>query len=280
MRTIQGANYHLCDRIARREFLLVGIGALGLSLPPLLRAGAGRSVDCPAVGRAQTCILLFLTGGPPQLDTFDLKPDAPAEIRGEFRPIATSVTGLHVGELCPQLARQADKFCILRAVTHTDSVHTSAGYTMLTGVTHPLVNAPGGAATRRPTANDHPHLGSLLAKERPARQGVPAFAALPEVIKDAGVNEFPGQGGGFLGKVYDPFRIEAERNGFRLPDIVLPADVPAERLNERRFLLERLDRAGRTLGNYAVSTDVDRFQQQAFALLRSPGLRRAIELER
>src|SRR5205085_7844462 len=120
--------------------------------------------------------------------------DAPAEIRGEFRPITTSVPGTHVGELCPRLARQADKFCILRSVTHTDAVHTSAGYTMLTGVRHPLLNSPGGAATVRPTANDHPHLGSLLAKVRPARDGVPTFAALPEVIKDAGVNEFPGQG--------------------------------------------------------------------------------------
>ena len=101
-------------------------------------------------------------------------------------------------------------------VTHTDTVHTSAGYTMLTGVPHPRLNAAGGAATIQPTVNDHPHLGALLARAVRAC-GTPVFAALPEVIKDAGVNEFPGQGGGLLGKDFDPFRIEAGPEGFRLP---------------------------------------------------------------
>src|SRR5205085_1069283 len=131
-------------------------------------------------------------------------------------------------ELCPRLAGQADKYCVVRSVTHGDTVHTSAGYTMLTGAAHPLANARS-AELIRPTANDHPHPGALLARSRPPRGGVPAYVSLPEVIKDASVNEFPGQGAGFLGRRYDPLRIEADaaRAGFRLPDVTLPADVTA-----------------------------------------------------
>jgi hypothetical protein len=261
-------------RVSRRRFLQVGaVGALGLSLPTLLRAGVSPSAG-HAFGRAKRCVLLFLTGGPPQLDTFDLKPHAPAEIRGEFRPIATCVPGIQVGELCPRLAQQADRFCILRAVTHSDTVHTSAGYAMLTGVPHPQRNSPGGARSIRPTVNDHPHLGSLLTAVRPARAGVPAFTALPEVIKDAGVNEFPGQGAGFLGKGCDPFRIESDPAGFRLPDVVLPDDVSADRLHERRLLLDRLRPASQLEG------DLDRFYERAFDLIGSQPVRGAFELER
>src|ERR1043165_5192592 len=170
------------DDLDRRRFLHVGaITALGLSLPALLRASALPPDPSSGFGRARRCILLFLTGGPPQLDTFDLKPNAPQEIRGEFRPIATRIPGIQLGELCPRLAEQADKFCIVRSVTHRDSVHTSAGYTMLTGVPHPQLNSPGGASTIRPTANDHPHIGSLLTWARRAPSSVPTFAALPEI---------------------------------------------------------------------------------------------------
>jgi hypothetical protein len=256
---------------SRRRFLQVGtLGALGLTLPSLLRSRAEQ--PSPA-RRARHCILLFLTGGPPQLDTFDLKPDAPAEIRGEFRPIATRVTGIRVGEFCPLLARQADKFCLVRSVTHPDTVHTSAGYTMLTGMPHPLLNSPGGARSIRPSANDHPHLGSLLSLARPARAGVPTFASLPEVIKDAGVNEFPGQGGGMLGRPSDPFRIEAHASGFLMPAIESPEDVPAGRLEGRQSLLGRLD-------SPTAASNHDAFYRRAFELIRSPGLRRAFRLER
>src|SRR5262249_20838430 len=160
-------------------------------------------------GRAKRCLLLFLTGGPPQHDTWDLKPDAPAEVRGELKPIATSVPGLRVSELFPRLARHADKYCVVRSVTHGDTVHTSAGYTMLTGVPHPQANSAT-AALVRVTPDDHPHLGAVLAKSRGARSGLPAVASLPEFIRDAGVNDFPGQGAGFLGKAYAPLLVEAD----------------------------------------------------------------------
>lgn len=284
MLTIGGSPRQLCDGSTRREFLRLGaIGALGLSLPRMLQAaGNSRPFGGPGFGRAKRCLLLFLTGGPPHLDTFDLKPDVPAGIRGELRPIATTVPGIRFGELCPRLARQADKLCILRSVSHADTVHTSAGYTMLTGVPHPKANAPGGAALVRPTANDHPHLGALLARERPAPGGVPTFASLPEVIKDAAVNEFPGQGAGFLGHQYEPFRIEADTKQalFYPPDILLPSNMTADRLAERRRLLRQLDRAVRAAESQAGFANVDGFYQQAFDLIRSPAVYRAFQLDR
>jgi hypothetical protein len=276
-----GSSRHLCDGLSRRDFLRAGaLGGVGLSLPALLRgrAQAAGGAAQSGFGRARRCLLLFLTGGPPQLDTFDLKPHAPAEVRGELRPIATNVAGIHIGELCPRLARQADKYCIVRSVTHPDSTHTSAGYTMLTGAYHARPNV--GAALVGPSSEDHPHFGALWAKARPPRGGGPAFVSLPEIIKDAGVNEFPGQGAGFLGRQFDPFRIEADtaRTGFRLPDIALPAEVTAGRLGDRRRLLTQLDRAFRQVDRGAASADVDAFYGQAFDLIRSPAIHRALQL--
>jgi hypothetical protein len=279
---ILGPPRRLCDGLTRRRFLGVGaLGGVGLSLPGWLQATAHAPPARGRFGRARRCILLFLTGGPPQLDTFDLKPDAPAAIRGELRPVATNVPGVRISELCPHLARQADKYCLVRSVTHPDTTHTSAGYTMLTGAPHPLANSAT-AANIRPTANDHPHPGALLARVRPPQGGGLAFAALPEVIKDAGVNEFPGQGAGFLGRQYDPFRIEADaqRTGFRLPDIVLPPDVTARRLDDRRLLLDQLHRVWRVGDSRAAGGDRAGLYERAFRLLRAPQVRQALQLDR
>src|SRR3954463_11788257 len=218
----------------RRAFLSLGLLG-GLAQAPPARAAKG-------FGRARRCLLLFLTGGPPQHDTFDPKPNAPAQVRGELRPIATAVPGLHFTELFPPLARRADRLCVVRSVTHADRAHTSAGYTMLTGVPHPKANVES-AGMAAPGPGDHPHLGSLLSFARPPGP-VPTFAALPEVIKDAAVNEFPGQTAGFLGRRFDPFRIEAnpERTRFLTPDVFPPAAGPPGRLDDREGLLRRLDR--------------------------------------
>jgi hypothetical protein len=263
--------------INRRTLLrLSAVG--GLTLPSFLRASASEGLrpslaKDASFGRAKRCLILFLTGGPPQHDTFDPKPDAPAEVRGEFLPIQTSVPGVRLSELCTNLAKQADKFRIVRSVTHADTVHTSAGYTMLTGVLHPKANAKS-ATDIQPLGADHPHIGSLLAKVRPPASG-PAFVSLPEIIKDAGVNEFPGQGAGFIGKRFDPFRIEGDpkTGAFRLPDVELPPDVPAMRLLDRQALLAKLDRRTDT-------PDRDAFNDRAYDLIRSPAVHRALKLDR
>src|SRR5262249_38139203 len=138
--------------------------------------------------------------------------------------------------------RHMDKCCLIRSVTHGDRVHTTAGYTMLTGVVHPQANGRT-AADIRPGPHDHPHLGALLSRARPSAGGLPVFASMPEVIRDAGVNTYPGLDGGLLGKRFAPFRIEAtpDRTAFQLPDVFLPRDLSAQRLADRRTLLDRIN---------------------------------------
>jgi hypothetical protein len=274
--------------ISRRRFLEVGslgglsLGGLslgGLSLAAIRAEAAEPSVD-RLFGRAKRCVLLFLMGGPPQIDTFDPKPAAPAEIRGELSPIATSLAGVQFSELFPKLACQAHRLCVVRSVTHDDRVHTSAGYTMLTGRPHPAANADG--VGPRPSPTDFPHWGSVLALAHPPDRGVPAFAALPEVIKDANVNEIPGQSAGFMGRQYDPFRIagEAKSGQFRPPDILLPDDVTPARLGERKALADRLDAAYRDADRRAAAGDLDVYRAQALDLLSAPSVRRAFALDR
>jgi hypothetical protein len=279
MLRILGRQYRACDRVPRRDFLRLGMLApLAASLPGLAgHAAAAEAAKTASFGRAKRCILLFLTGGPPQHDTFDCKPDAPAEIRGELKPIATNVAGTFVSELFPKLAQQADKYCIVRSVTHRDPAHTSAGYTMLTGLVHPKAGKEG-AGMALPAPEDHPHVGALLALHRAGRDGPPPFISLPEVIKDAAVNEFPGQGGGFLGKAYDPLRIEAnkERTAFEPPALVLPPDVTGQRLADRSLLRGRINDLVR--GTEAMR-DLDGHYQRALHLLAASSLGSAFALD-
>ena len=184
---------------SRREILRF-CAACGFAL-------TGSNVQAASFGRAKRCLFLFLTGGPPQLDTWDLKPAVPEKIRGELKPIATNVPGTQISELFPRLADCAEKYCIVRSLTHGDRAYTAAGYTMLTGVAHPKANVES-SAMAAPGPGDHPHLGSLVSKVRRTTD-VPTFVAIPEVIKDAVVNTFPGQTAGFLGKPFDPVLIEA-----------------------------------------------------------------------
>src|SRR5262249_34025121 len=135
MLTIHDQSYRLCDNINRREWLRAGsLGLLGLSLPALCQGRAAKPVDRnPSAGKAKSCIVLYLGGGPPQHETWDPKPDAPAEIRGDLKPIASSVPGLWVGELMPRVARLADKCCVLRSVFTNDHSHSSSMYWTMTG---------------------------------------------------------------------------------------------------------------------------------------------------
>ncbi len=260
----------LCDGLSRRDFLRLGaLGALPLALH-------SRAPAAGSFGRSRRCILLFLTGGPPQLDTFDPKPDAPVEVRGELKPIATRTPGLRFTELFPHLAARTDRLCVVRSVTHRDTVHTSAGYTMLTGAPHPLANTST-ARNIRTTPNDHPAIGSLLARFRPARGGVPTFASLPEYIRDDAINDYPGQTAGLLGKAYDPLLIEADRSrtGFRAPEIALPFDVSAGRLAGRRRLRDLLG----TLET-AAAADLEGSYRRAYDLIGSEKVRQAFDLDR
>lgn len=281
MLRIRGAARRLCDSLPRRDFLHLGtIGGLGLTLPTLLQASEARTPSTiGSFGKARRCLLLFLTGGPPQLDTWDLKPAAPARIRGELSPIPTNVSGIQISELFPKVSQHADKLCIVRSVTHADRTHTTAGYSMLTGVPHPAANAVSSADVR-PSQHDHPHIGALLAKVRSSQGNAPVFASLPEVIRDANVNEFPGLDGGLLGNRYAPFRIEADtkRTSFQLPDIFLPQGITSTRLEDRRTLLNQFDRGLRDAERGALR-DMDGWYQKAFDVMSSPTVRDAFNLD-
>src|SRR6187551_179445 len=178
MLSLPGSPGRHCDGVSRRDFLQIGgLGAVGLALPDLFRARA-QGATAPARGplhrgeaKARACILLFMGGGPPQMDTFDLKPDAPAEVRGEFPPIATSVPGTQISSLLPALAKQAHRYAIIRSVSdeYTGGAHGQSVYLALTGHKNPRVNGD----DIRPAPSDYPCLGSAVACLRGAGQALP-----------------------------------------------------------------------------------------------------------
>ena len=217
----------LCDGLSRREVLRVGgLSALGLSLPDLLQA---RETARPGAAKGKSCIVLFLMGGPPQHSTWDPKPDAPPEIRGEFGPIDTNVPGIRFASTLPKLSRHADKLCVLRAMSTGDNAHSSSGYFMLTGVPHQpmqVENANPGAP------NDWPNIAAIVRKLRGDSNGLPSTVRLPMHIFNTDSSVWPGQDAGFLGRASDPwlFRCEPGAVNFRIPEFTLPADVAVDRL--------------------------------------------------
>src|SRR5262249_51699354 len=243
-----GRGVRHCDGLTRRELLRVGaIGLGGLTLPNLLRQQAVATTGRKAT--AKSVILLFLSGGPSQLDMWDLKPAAPVEVRGTFQPIATNVAGMQISEHLPRAARQADKYAILRAVHHTSPNHPAAAYWMMIGSRMQRV-APQVVTMSR---EDRPHPGSVVAKLLGARHGIPAFVMVPEAISPVGP-ERPGQHAGFLGASCDPYRVNSDPN---LPDYcpgsLQPcSDVSRVRLESRRSLLDQIGQQARHLERTAA----------------------------
>ncbi len=278
MLTLSDRGPRLCDGLTRREVLRVGgLTALGLSLPQLLRGRQGPATG--KRGKARSCIVLFLMGGPPQHSTWDPKPDTPAEVRGEFPPTATNVPGIQVCSLLPRLARQADRLCLLRAVSTGDNAHSSSGYYMLTGVPH----APMNVENANPGApNNWPTLAALLRRVRGDRAGLPGSVRLPMHIFNTDGSVWPGQDAGFLGRDSDPwlFRCDPAAADFRIPEFTLPADVPGRRLGGRQDLLRRLDRTLAALDRAGARGKYERNTEQAFDLLRSNQARAAFDLKK
>ncbi|MBL9122473.1 MAG: DUF1501 domain-containing protein [Planctomycetaceae bacterium] len=276
---VTGLPSRLCDRLTRREVLRIGgIGALGLSLADLTR---GRTLATPVVtpssGRAKHCIVLFLLGGPPQHSTWDPKPDTPAEVRGEFGPIATNVPGMQICELLPRSAQLADRLCLLRAVHTGDNAHSSSGYYMFTGVPHQPMNAenvnPG-------APNDWPNFGSIVRKLRPGSNSMPSAVRLPHHVWNTDGSIWPGQDAGFLGRANDPwlFRCHPGSPDFQIPEFSLPGELPLERLAQRRELLTQFD-AWRQEADRGGLVQYDGATQQAFDLLTSRASREAFRLD-
>jgi hypothetical protein len=251
----------------RRDWLLLGgLGAFGLSLPGLLRAEKS-SRPAPA---ARSCVLFLLHGGPSQLDTWDMKPAAPDKIRGEFKPIATSVPGMQICEHLPRLARRAHLYTIVRSMTHTAINHNSATYTVTTGHS-PLRDL----IAFTPTENDFPHLGAQIAFGRPAKRSVPTAVSLPDPITD-GPYTTPGQNGGFLGARYAPFSVLGDPSD---PDFHVDGLAEtAERLVPRETLRKLLDHKDRPPSSQPGVAGIDRYRERAVSLLTSDETRRAFDL--
>jgi hypothetical protein len=263
--------------MGRREFLRAGsVPLLGLGLPELL-AARERSGAAPARRRAKACIVLFMWGGPAHQDTWDMKPGAPAEYRGEFKPIATNVPGLQVCEHLPKLARCADRLAILRAMTHGDVDHTTATHQLLTGHDLPRRGAPLG--------EDWPGYGAVLARLGRGKGLLPPFVSMmPRVPNGAPrfVEQSHGQGAGWMGPLYEPLRIDADASkpGYSVGEFSLRAEVPLERTRRRQALLDRLDSQRRRLESSLEMAAAGSHHARALSLLSSPEAVRAFDLSR
>ena len=282
----------LCDGPARREMLRIGgLSALGWSLgwPQVLGASPSRS-DAndlgTTFGRARSCIVVFLFGGPSQIDTFDPKPDAPDLFRGEFGTIATKTPGVRVCEHLPKLAALTDRYRIIRGMCHEHPRHGWGLYYMLTGRKHsrPDLDAP-------PTPDDFPGVGSLISKlslNHPRyadlpREGIPPAVTLPRWNRFLDVpNDYAGEKSGFLGSSFDPWLVSTssgEGQEFAAPAIELPSNVPVSRLSERRDLLEAIEREIDRRADNEVGRVHEALSQRAAAILASAPVRKAFRLE-
>lgn len=255
----------------RREWLRCsgGLAIAAMAWPGVAPATPTTRPGNSARRPARSCILVYLLGGPPHLDMFDLKPDAPKEVRGPFHPISTNISGVQICELLPKLARIADKYALIRSVSHPNSNHTPMIYYTLTGrpTAQPLVDND----IRPPQRSDFPHLGSVLCKFKPAPNSLPGFIALPELaIRSSTQGEFKrtrsplrGGGAGFLGPKFDPLAVNGEP-GTReaIPALALPNGVTADRLESRAALLSLLDHPPRA----SAAQSLNDLQQQAVLL--------------
>lgn len=258
-----------CDGVTRRDFLQVGsLGALGLSLADLHRIEAATTTTGKTGRNERSVIMIFNLGAPSQLDTFDPKPDAAAEIRGPFQAISTASSDIQLSEILPKHAEVAKHFSVIRSCYHSaPAVHDAGWQFSQTGRFF-----SGGINT--------PHAGAVASYLMGRRTDLPAFAVLPELMGAGGGNLPNGQAGGFLGKAYDPFVLNADpsKPDFVVPDLLPPKNIGEARIDRRKRLRETVDQ---TLSSFERSEDaklLDEGFQSAFRLITSPQAREAFDL--
>jgi uncharacterized protein (DUF1501 family) len=253
-----------CDSLGRRSFLQLGAAGLaGLGLPQLFQA---RDAAAKAGGPVKDTrvILLWLEGGPSHIDLWDMKPAAPAEYRGFWRPIATNVAGMQITEMFPRQARLADKFSIIRTLHHGDSDHIGAPHILLTGRVGPTV------ANQNPSA---PSLGSIAARTIGARRpGLPPYVVVPHGGKYHGAT--------YVGHAYDPFDVGSDPNSktFKVQNLTLSTGMSVARLDDRRGLRRSLDSLRRDSDDSGAYEAMDKFEKQAFELVTSQNVSRAFDV--
>lgn len=257
-----------CEGMTRRDCLKVGLGALaGVGLVDALRL---RSISGDSTAPRTSCILIWLDGGPSHIDSFDPKPSAPAEIRGEFRPIHTAVPGMYFSENMTRLAAISNKFSIVRSIRHDQNNHGAGNHYMTTG-----------APTRIPVscgafASYHPSMGSVVSFERGATDGLPPYFSIPDQTRSGGPS--------FLGARHAPFVVSDDPNqeAFRVRDVTIARELADGRALGRRDLRSRLDQMeryhDRAAGDPAVGADEN--YQQAVSLMNSAAAQRAFEIQR
>ncbi len=267
-----GAAGAYCDRLSRRSFVQVGLsGMAAVTLPDVLKAreaaaAAGRSAKDTAV------LLIWLDGGPSHMDLYDMKPDAPAEYRGIWQPIRTNVPGIEISELFPLQAKVADKFSIIRSLHHNSGDHFTGGHRMLTGR---------GGASGADTTGKYPSFGSIASRVCGSRRsGMPAYASVPYA---SSIGLRPGYfGANYVGREFNPFETGGDPNSddFKVQNLNLSSGLTIERLEDRRGLSARLDRARRFVDASGSVEAMDRFQQQAYELVAGSAARKAFDISR
>lgn len=286
MLSIPGQSGSTCDGFSRREFLRVGgAGIFGLSLGDILRLQAAEATAAVeggnknGWGQAKSVIMLFLQGGPSHIDIWDPKPDAPSNIRGEFKPIKSNVSGIWLSEVMPLLAKQMDKATLIRSMSYTPAGlfnHTAAIYQMMTGYTPDRVSPSG--QLEPPSPSDFPHAGCQMSRIKPPSVSMLPFVMLPRPLQESNVI---GKGGtaGFMGAAYDPYYFYQDPAGdVKLDDLSLRQNVSKERFARREKLLDQVNGAmpdiEKAVSNYAL----DSYYQKAFDLILSGRARNAFDL--
>jgi Protein of unknown function (DUF1501) len=257
-----------CDGLRRRDFLHAGaLSFLGFGLSDLFAMKALGATD---PNKDVNCIMLFLVGGPSQLDTWDMKPNAPIEIRGPYKPIKTNVPGIEISENFPRMAKHADKYALIRGCYHTAAaVHDTGHQMMQTGRLF-----QGGV--------EYPHIGCVLSKLKGPKGDVPPHVLLPRPIGNTGGNMPHGQNAGFLGKTFDPFVLNADPSdpNFKVPDMLPPDYLTALRVDRRKNWRTMVDH---TVSKFETSQDARLFDatfHQAYTLMTSQKAREAFEISR
>ena len=260
-----------CAGIARRDFIQLGVGGvLGLGMGDLisLRADAAKAAGKTSPDNVN-CILVWLDGGPTHFETFDPKPDAPSDVRGEFNPIPTNVAGVQFCETVPRLASSLDKMAIVRSICHKDPNHGGGNHYMMTGAPTPIPVNCGSSVSF------HPSFGSMVSHVRGVKDGLPSYATLPRKSRSAGPH--------FLGGQHSPFVIDGDPNkeGYRVRDVVLPKSISEGRANNRIELRAALDRMLRIADASAAdpAIDFDTFYQQGIDLISSKEAQSAFDID-
>ncbi len=271
MYNINIGQHRHCDGINRRQCIRLGATSLfgGLSLPTLLQLQA-KAATTNQLPKAKACIFIMLEGGPSHIDMWDLKPDAPTEIRGPFRPISTAVTGTHISQLLPHCAKVADKFTILRSHSHNDNAHQTGRHWVLTGYPPSFAD---GQAKGVPFNELYPSIGSIVSRELGEGARVPPYIELPNAL---------GPGGpGFYGAKYAPFTIDNDPSqpDFKIRDLNIPASITDERFERRQRLLAEAERLGVRQPTSGRAHTLSSYYQQAVDLVTSPQARKAFDIQ-